>query len=162
MIEKFVKRLYRMIARWTALPLWVRALAIYTASATADPPGVPLRLVRVKGRTVPTTRTTRRIFLEFLALSWDGGWYREIAMHGYPAGSRATLARAGRRPEPWAFYPLFPFLARAVMIVTRLPWAAWPPLLDRFLRSAAAAVMMVAYLVNASRPPPPCAPARAS
>jgi hypothetical protein len=36
---------------------------------------------------------------------WDAGWYREIAISGYPAGANPLSGN-------WAFFPLYPFLMR--------------------------------------------------
>ena len=51
--------------------------------------------------------------------NWDGQWYHEIADAGYPVplptGPDGAVAQ-----NPWAFYPVFPLLARTVMTVTGL------------------------------------------
>jgi Gpi18-like mannosyltransferase len=36
---------------------------------------------------------------------WDGGWYSQIAVFGYPAGNNPLSGN-------WAFFPLYPFLMR--------------------------------------------------
>lgn len=36
---------------------------------------------------------------------WDGAWYTQIALYGYPAGSNPLSGN-------WAFFPLYPFLMR--------------------------------------------------
>lgn len=36
---------------------------------------------------------------------WDGGWYSQIALSGYPAGNNPLSGN-------WAFFPLYPFLMR--------------------------------------------------
>jgi hypothetical protein len=36
---------------------------------------------------------------------WDGGWYSQIALSGYPAGNNPLS-------ENWAFFPLYPLLMR--------------------------------------------------
>src|SRR5665647_995854 len=36
---------------------------------------------------------------------WDGAWYTQIALFGYPAGSNPLSGN-------WAFFPLYPFLMR--------------------------------------------------
>ncbi len=36
---------------------------------------------------------------------WDGAWYNQIALFGYPAGSNPLSGN-------WAFFPLYPFLMR--------------------------------------------------
>ncbi|GAA2744753.1 hypothetical protein GCM10009868_23600 [Terrabacter aerolatus] len=68
------------------------------------------------GDDVPVT------YFPFTAL-WDGQWYQTIALHGYP--SQLPLSEAGNvQQNAWAFYPLFPFLARAGMAVTGLGFPA--------------------------------------
>ncbi|MGN8049685.1 hypothetical protein ACTJKO_08325 [Curtobacterium sp. 22159] len=49
--------------------------------------------------------------------SWDASFYRTIAEHGYP--TTLPLDAGGHvAPNPWAFLPVFPALARAVMPLT--------------------------------------------
>ncbi|WP_245963434.1 hypothetical protein [Terracoccus luteus] len=60
---------------------------------------------------------------------WDGQWYRVIAEQGYPD----TLPRIGTGEvdmNPWAFFPVFPFLVRGVMTVTGLPFDVVGPLVS--------------------------------
>lgn len=51
--------------------------------------------------------------------NWDGQWYHEIADVGYPVplpvDENGTVVQ-----NPWAFYPVFPLLARLVMTLTGL------------------------------------------
>jgi hypothetical protein len=64
------------------------------------------------GGDVPVT------YWAFTAL-WDGQWYQRVAEGGYP--DVLPVSDAGKVGEnPWAFYPLFPVAARAVMTVTGL------------------------------------------
>ena len=49
--------------------------------------------------------------------NWDGQWYHEIADVGYPV-PLPTGPDGAVVQNPWAFYPVFPFLTRAVMRVT--------------------------------------------
>jgi len=46
---------------------------------------------------------------------WDGRWYEEIATHGYPE----DLPRQDGEviQNAWAFYPVYPFLARMIMLL---------------------------------------------
>jgi hypothetical protein len=44
---------------------------------------------------------------------WDGGWYRQIAQHGYPA--HLPVQHGFVHQSAWAFYPLYPALVRLVM-----------------------------------------------
>jgi len=55
-------------------------------------------------------------FLSFLG-SWDASFYRTIAEHGYP-GTLPTDPAGHVLPNPWAFLPVFPALARAVTPLT--------------------------------------------
>ena len=52
-------------------------------------------------------------------LSWDAGWYRSIAAHGYAAGGRQSLR----------FFPLFPMLGRYLgtspASTSARPWWWW-------------------------------------
>ncbi len=57
-------------------------------------------------------------YFPFTAL-WDGEWYQRIAQHGYP--SELPVGEGGDvQQNPWAFYPLFPLMARAGMALTGL------------------------------------------
>ncbi|WP_323096587.1 hypothetical protein [Intrasporangium sp. YIM S08009] len=59
------------------------------------------------GDDVPVT------YFPFTAL-WDGQWYQTIAHDGYP--STLPVDELGSvRQNAWAFYPLFPYAARALM-----------------------------------------------
>lgn len=61
-------------------------------------------------------------YFPFTAL-WDGQWYQIIATEGYP--DHVPRSEDGRAAQnPWAFYPLFPFAARALMAVTGLEFPA--------------------------------------
>jgi hypothetical protein len=53
--------------------------------------------------------------------SWDASFYKRIAEHGYPA-QLPTAGDGAVLPNEWAFLPLFPWLVRAVMAVTALPF----------------------------------------
>lgn len=64
------------------------------------------------GEDVPVT------YFAFTAL-WDGQWYQRIAEGGYPAELPVSVdGTVGE--NAWAFYPLFPFTARALMSLTGL------------------------------------------
>lgn len=71
---------------------------------------------------------------------WDGEWYEIVATEGYP--SEVPRDASGHaRQNAWAFYPLFPFLARAVMAVTGLTFAAAASTLALVLGFGAAVAM---------------------
>jgi hypothetical protein len=44
---------------------------------------------------------------------WDGGWYRQVAEHGYPSALPVHDGVVGQ--SGWAFYPLYPALVRLLM-----------------------------------------------
>ena len=50
--------------------------------------------------------------------NWDGQWYHEIADLGYPV-PLPTGPDGAVQQNPWAFYPVFPMLTRALMWLTR-------------------------------------------
>ena len=47
--------------------------------------------------------------------NWDGAWYRQIAQHGYP--HHLPRIDGVVQQNAWAFYPMFPALARVVMLL---------------------------------------------
>ncbi|MEO6529806.1 MAG: hypothetical protein ABIN10_01820 [Specibacter sp.] len=53
---------------------------------------------------------------------WDAGWYERIYDGGYPT-SIPRNDDGSAQPNQWAFYPVFPLLARALSNVTGLAWA---------------------------------------
>lgn len=59
--------------------------------------------------------------VEFIDMTvlWDGSWYREVALHGYP-NPLPVDGHGHVSQNAWAFYPLFPLLARMLMDVTGL------------------------------------------
>ncbi|MGB7448320.1 MAG: hypothetical protein WA892_04245, partial [Ornithinimicrobium sp.] len=71
---------------------------------------------------------------------WDGRWYERIATGGYPTELPGDGAGQVAQNE-WAFYPLFPYLARAVTGVTGLPFAVAGTLLATVLGYAAVLVI---------------------
>ena len=77
---------------------------------------------------------------EDLVTMWDSRWYERIADGGYPK----TLPTDGEgqvRQNAWAFYPVFPVLARTLMMLTTLPWEIVAPTLSLALGAGAAVVM---------------------
>ncbi|ANS80395.1 Integral membrane protein [Serinicoccus hydrothermalis] len=78
-------------------------------------------------------------YFQFATL-WDGQWYERIATHGYP--DEVPVGADGQvQQNPWAFYPIFPLLARGVMAMTGWPFAVAGPVLATVLGYAAALVV---------------------
>jgi len=75
-----------------------------------------------------------------VATLWDGRWYQRIAIDGYPDALPLGNDGAVRQNE-WAFYPLFPYLARLVMGLTGWPFAIAGTVLATVLGYAAAVVI---------------------
>lgn len=83
-----------------------------------------------------------------LSQTWDGEWYGKIVHNGYPS----TLPRDASGTvvmNNWAFFPVFPYLVRAVML-TGLHYELVAPILA-FLIGAVAAVL-VSQLVRVAVP----------
>jgi len=75
-----------------------------------------------------------------LATLWDGAWYERVATEGYP--DQLPLNDRGEvRQNAWAFYPIFPMLAKGLMLVTGLPFAIAATVVATALGYACAVVM---------------------
>lgn len=114
-----------VILLWTALRA-VSAVILYQLAhhwqdpVIYDEPGVPL-------------------YFQFATL-WDGQWYERIATEGYP--EELPVGRDGQvRQNPWAFYPIFPLLSRAVMALTGSSFAVAGTVVATLLGYAAAVVV---------------------
>ena len=100
----------------------LRILALYAACRVVTTAIVLLVMQRqaptgmTGGEDVPVT------YFPFTAL-WDGQWYQTIATDGYP-GHVPRGEDGGAQQNAWAFYPLFPFAARAFIAVTGLEFPA--------------------------------------
>lgn len=79
------------------------------------------------------------IFFQFATL-WDGQWYERIATQGYP--EQLPVGTEGQvQQNPWAFYPIFPMMARAVMALTGWPFAVAGVVVATLLGYAAAVLV---------------------
>lgn len=125
-------------SRW---PWWVQVLAVH-ALARAASAVIFVAVARIQAATPwgPATPS----YLQYTGLMWDGSWYRQIAESGYPAvlpyGADGRVLQ-----NPWAFFPLFPALARGLMVVTAAPWQVVAPALALVL--GALAMLVVHRLV---------------
>lgn len=72
--------------------------------------------------------------------AWDGLWYRQIAIDGYP-GALPLDASGNIGKNPWAFLPLFPLLARVLMEVSGLPFWLAGSIVSTIFGAAAAVVL---------------------
>jgi len=55
-----------------------------------------------------------------MTVLWDGSWYRTVAEQGYPHQLPLDPVSGTPSQNAWAFYPLFPMLARGLMGLTGL------------------------------------------
>lgn len=83
-------------------------------------------------------------YFQFATL-WDGAWYERIATEGYPE-QLPVDAQGQVRQNPWAFYPIFPFLARGLMALTGWSFAVSGTVVATLLGYAAA--LLVAGLLR--------------
>ena len=75
---------------------------------------------------------------------WDAGWYEQVFDAGYPT----TIPRhdnGSAYPNQWAFFPLFPVLARGFSAVTGLEWAASGAIVATAAGLAAALMVYVLF-----------------
>ena len=130
--------------RW---PWWLQVLAVY-ALARAWSAAV-LLAVATRQEATPWTPASPSL-LEYTGLMWDADWYRRIATEGYP--SQLPVGDDGAvQQNPWAFFPLFPLLVRAVMTLTGAPWHVAGPLVALVAGALAMLVIHTAVRLGAPR-----------
>ena len=132
-----------LIDRWGRAPAWAQVLALYVITRLW---GWVVFLVVGRQQLVSPWGPGPVSYIDF-ANFWDAGWYRQIAQGGYP--SDLPHDSAGHVSQnPWAFYPLYPALARALAELTGARYetaAVWLSLL-----AGAAATWVVFLLFRAS------------
>ncbi|MEO7060802.1 MAG: hypothetical protein ABI083_13870 [Lapillicoccus sp.] len=97
-------------------------------------------LTVVAARQVPTGWTGPDVSYLTFSAQWDGQWYQQIAVGGYPATLPVDSAGVVQQ-NAWAFYPLFPLLARFVMDAFGLSFYAAGSTLSLLLGFVAAIAM---------------------
>jgi hypothetical protein len=129
------------------LPVWGLVLAIYAASRvfTTGLFALIYFLAPVLHLPYASHRATRPGFLQLFS-AWDGKYYRQIALTGYPA--QLPLDSGGHvAPNSWAFLPVYPWLTHGFMMVTGLSFTAAGSILS-LLFGAGAAVLLYQLLVG--------------
>ncbi len=131
-------RLIRAAQAVLLLPFWLQALAVYLVSRIVSL-GIMAMVVRTQPSSPWTTgaETSLNDFLNF----WDGGWYETIAVEGYP-DVLPVYETGAIAQNPWAFYPLFPMMARDITLITGSEFAVVAPMLSIVLGAAAAIVLL--------------------
>ena len=127
-------------------PWWGQALGVYAVSRLFT----TLVFLWVAGYQRANLWTQAHpSYFPWVGLMFDGSWYEKIALHGYP--STIPVDAAGTvQQNAWAFFPLYPALARGVMVLTRLPWDVAAPLLSTAL--AAVAMLLIHRCVAEGAP----------
>jgi hypothetical protein len=108
-----------MLGRW---PWWVRITLIYAVARFVSF-CIFVAVARQQGAN--PWGPAHPDYLHFIGI-WDSDWYKGIFTSGYPL----TLPRnaSGTVVENnWAFYPLYPFLVRAINALTGLDWLVLAP-----------------------------------
>ncbi|MFK5646576.1 hypothetical protein ACI3ET_08615 [Ornithinimicrobium sp. LYQ121] len=114
-----------VLALWTVLRAFSAVVLVQLAHDWQDP-------------SIYDDPATPRYF-QFATL-WDGAWYERIATRGYP--EELPVDDGGQvRQNPWAFYPIFPLLARGLTTITGWPFAVTGTVVATLLGYAAAVVV---------------------
>ena len=127
----------RLLRRPGTWPWWVQVLVVATLARAGS--ALVLLAVATTQAENPWTGAAPSYF-SYTGLMWDASWYRGIAEQGYPAGLPRGTDGAVLQ-NSWAFFPLFPLLARVVMLVTGGSWQVVAPLSATVLGVAAMLVV---------------------
>ena len=128
-------------------PWWVQTLAVFAAARVVS---TVLLLAAAAAQGANPWAPSRPTYWQVTGLFWDAGWYHRIALEGYPT-ELPVGADGAVQQNAWAFFPLYPFLVRAVTTVTTLPWEVAAPLTSLVLAAAAMPLVHRAVTVGAPR-----------
>jgi len=129
-----------------AWPWWAQTLAVFAASRVL---ATIVFLWVARFQDAQGWTGAHPSYFPYVGFMYDATWYRQIAEGGYP--SELPLDADGVvQQNAWAFFPLYPALARGMMTVTRLPWEVAAPLLATAL--AAGAVLLVHRVIAQGAP----------
>ncbi|MGL5858002.1 MAG: hypothetical protein ACRC35_06285 [Angustibacter sp.] len=94
-------------------PVWAQLLMLWVASRA-----VCAVVVQFAAAVVQNPAGVGAVHPHYgnMVVIWDGVWYQQIAEEGYPAGLPLAVDLAADY-NAWAFFPFFPYLVRAVMLV---------------------------------------------
>lgn len=141
-VQPATPRIVRRMADWLlGLPVWAQALVVYLVSRIITF-AFFFHVLADQGSSPWTggEETTLRDFLNF----WDAGWYERIATEGYPSvlprGESGDVSQ-----NAWAFYPLHPWIARNVSVLTGLDYQLVSPLLSNLFAAGAAIVILALF-----------------
>lgn len=131
----------RLVEQWYTRPraFVLGVLAIYAATRLFS--GVVLTIVGMYQQDVVWFENERG-YLRMTVL-WDAFWYRQIVEDGYPATLPADAESGKLWQNPWAFYPLFPYLTRWFMQLTGGGFALVGSTLSLLLGAVAAVLIAI-------------------
>lgn len=130
-----------------AWPWWGRTLGVYVASRVF----ATLVFLWVAGYQKANVWTAAHpSYFPWVGLMFDGDWYRRVAVYGYPSSIPVDV-HGNVQQNAWAFFPLYPLLARGTMLITHQPWVVAAPLLSTVLAGAAMLVIHRAVAEGAPR-----------
>lgn len=109
------RRLRRVGAHAASWPWWVQVALVYIASRLVS---ACIFMAAALQQGVNPWFPPAPDYWNFITI-WDGRWYAEAANNGYPSVLPVD-ANGGVAENSWAFYPLFPYLARALGALTGL------------------------------------------
>jgi hypothetical protein len=97
--------------------LAARVAAIYLALRAVT---VAIILLAVDDQVPVDSWTGPNVDYFDMTVLWDGSWYRTVAEDGYPVPLPLDPTSGRPSQNAWAFYPLYPLLARGLMGLTGL------------------------------------------
>lgn len=104
--------------RYRLTPWWVKVIVVYLLARLVT----TVMLVVLAGVQGPNPWTGAQPGYFDYASIWDGRWYDIVAEAGYPK-TLPIGADGSVQQNAWAFLPAYPFLVRAIMTMTFLPWS---------------------------------------
>lgn len=132
--------LRRLLAPLRAAPWWLKVTLLYMAARLVS---FAILVGAAFHAGASPWGGERPDYLTFIN-RWDAGWYERIFNGGYPT-TIPRNADGTAQPNQWAFYPLFPLLARGLNAVTGLPWAVAATVVASLAGLAAALMIYVLF-----------------
>lgn len=132
-----------MLRRW---PWWVQVSAIYVVSRLVS---ACIFMAAALHQGPNPWFPAKPDYWNFINI-WDARWYGEVIANGYPS-RLPTDALGNVQENAWAFYPLFPALARGLSGLTGLNPAASLTIVAMLSGWAAALVVYVLFRHKAAR-----------
>jgi hypothetical protein len=132
---------YRLRDRIRDQPGWVLVLGVYAVTRLID----FVIIAQVARDQVPNMWTSPHPGYFDLGVQWDGSWYRQFALHGYPS----VLPHDGAgnlQQNAWGFAPAYPYLVRFVMNLTGSSFPVAGAMTSLVLGGAAMVVMYQLFI----------------